>query len=188
MTLKVIIPYDSMSTEMAVGGLKKRKVDFPYRCVFCGGQAESFATVDMSSADIKDLYKPGLFTLYLPYCSKDAELHEKYKKQYEIVIGILFFLVILISVAGWAIADQPAESFLVLAALVAAGIFLVNKILLMVVPRFKKIPTFNQRGALGVIIKEIPYKDRKGVVFTFSNEEYAVEFAQKNGTMLIIPG
>jgi hypothetical protein len=177
-----------MSTEIGVGGLKTIKVDFPWRCVFCRGPAESFVSVNMNSADIKDLYTTGLFTLHLPYCSKDAELNEKYDKQYEKVIGILFFLVILISVAGWAIADQPAESFLVLAAIVAAGIFLVNKILLMVVPRFKKIPTFNQRGALGVIIKEITYKNRNGVVFTFSNEEYAVEFARKNGTMLIIPG
>ena len=137
MTLKVIVPYESMSTELiGVGDLKGRKVKFPYRCVFCGGPAEKDVLVHMPPENIRDLKRIRLATLWIPYCRKDEALNEKYKKQYDIVIGVLCSLIILITVFSWYITDQPAESYLVLVALVAGGIFLVNKILLMVVPRF----------------------------------------------------
>jgi len=175
-----------MSTELiGVGELKRRKVHFPFRCVFCGGAANSTVHVDMRSDDIRDVNKLRLDRLDLPYCLKDAALNEKYKTQYNTSIGILGFLVILITVVGWNLTDQPASSFLLLVAFVAGGIFLVNKILLMVVPIFQKIPTFLQKGALGVIIKEISYQHRIGAEFKFSNAEYAAEFARLNLTILI---
>ncbi len=176
---------------------QKIQVNFPQRCVYCGGPAETQVVVDVSGG--KESHHTSVSysaKLLLPYCLAHAMVNHQYKRLMKI-IGFPVFLIVFI---GWFFVMMPFASvmeklpiniiFLPLIfpcignlLLGAAAIFLLHGILLLFFPKFREIPTVFQDGALGVTVKlNAAMHAATSLEFKFSNKEYAAEFAQLNET------
>jgi len=180
-TVRVIIPIHGYREAG-----QKYQVNFPGRCVYCGGPAETQLRVNLlSDAQAQRQRVWYSTTLQLPYCIEHATLSDQYKKQYEKLMSIIVIAVILIAIVGWNLTNLPATTFLLPVMLGVAALFLLHRMLLKLFPKFREIPPLFREGALGVTIKLIVSKDAAtGLELKFSNEEYAAKFAQLNNAHL----
>ena len=190
MSTKVNVPIRGLA-EMG----QKIEAKFPQRCIYCGGPVETQVLVDVSGG--KQAHHRSVSYsahLLLPYCLEHAAVNQRYKKLMAI-IGIPLFLIVFI---GWFFLMMPFGSLvknlpgnIVLLPLIfpcignlilgLGAIVLLHGILLLVVPKFRQIPSIFQDGALGVTIKmSATMYGATGLEFKFSNEEYAADFARLN--------
>jgi hypothetical protein len=179
-----------------LGPGQKVEVNFPPRCIYCGRPAQTQVLVDVSGGR-QTKYKSVSYStkLLLPYCLDDAIVNHRYKRLM-MVIGIPLFLIIFV---GWfflmmpfsaLVKDLPGNIILVPlifpcignGILAFAAIVLLHGILLLVFPKFRKIPFISEDGALGVTVKmHASMMGVSGLEFSFTNKDYAADFAQLNG-------
>jgi hypothetical protein len=170
---------------------EKIQLNFPQRCVYCGGAAETQVEVRASWGKTSQHKQMTFVThLLLPYCLDHAAVDRRYGRR----IMLLWLAVFLIVFIGWFFVGTsfgPLAGtlpdliiFLLLRApclsnflLGFGAVYLVHGILRWVFPKLREFPFIGQDGGLGVTIK---LHAARSLEFKFTNAEYAAEFARLN--------
>ncbi len=200
MKYKVVVPMNP-SLQAFETGRQTLQVSFPQRCVYCNKPVETYQVIDLSGGKTMGKRTASFSTkLQVPYCLDHSIVFSKYKKLLS-AIGLPVFLVVFI---GWFFLFKPLTEFgstlppglnflliplifpcignLILAFL---AFIIVHLLLVLFEPKFRQIPFVTENGGLGftVNMKTSMYAINS-LDFSFTNKEYAEEFASANSISL----
>ena len=196
MKYKVVVPMNP-NLQAFETGRQTLQVSFPQRCVYCNKPAETYQVIDLSGGKTVGKRTASFSTkLQVPYCLDHSIVFSRYKKLLT-AIGLPVFLVTFI---GWFFLFKPITefgdalppelSFLLIPLIMPCignlilgflAIVLVHLLLLLFEPKFRQIPFVTENGGLGftVNMKTSMYAIHS-LDFSFTNKEYAAEFAKAN--------
>ena len=200
MKYKVVFPMHP-GLEVFDTGHQKINVTFPQGCVYCDGPVETHQLIDLSGGATVGKQSVSFSTqLIVPYCLDHSIVFNKYKKLMK-VIGFPLFLVVFL---GWFAVMLPFGDlvgkylpginiimipliFPCIGNLIVAFFFLIllHGLLLLFNPKFREIPFITENGGLGIKIKmNVGMYAINDLTFTFTNQDYAKEFAELNNVPL----
>lgn len=195
---KVVVPMHP-GLEVFETGRQKILVKFPQRCVYCDGPVETFQLIDITGGKTVGKKSSSFSTqLVVPYCLDHSIVFNNYKKLLK-RIGIPLFLVIFLGwFAIWPFMDGitafmenlpginlifiplmfPCLGNLIVAFL---SLILLHGLLLLFIPKFREIPFITENGGLGIKINmNAGMYAINDLTFSFTNQDYAREFADAN--------
>lgn len=195
---KVVVPMHP-SLEAMETGRQKIFVEFPQRCVYCDGPVDTFQLIDVSGGKTVGKRSSSFSTqLAVPYCLDHSIVFNNYKRLMKIV-GLPIFLIIFLGWFGIFFVLDPITEVLehlpginiifIPLAFPCIGNFIVaflsllllHGLLLLIKPIFREIPFFSADGGLGIKIKmNAGMYTIDDLTFSFTNKNYAQEFADAN--------
>lgn len=196
MKYKVVVPMNP-NLQAFETGRQSLQVNFPQRCVYCNKPVETHQVIDLSGGKTVGKRTASFSAqLHVPYCLDHSIVFSRYKKLLG-AIGLPVFLIVFI---GWFFLFKPLTTFgntlpsglnFLLIPLIIPCIgnlilgflafILVHLLLLLFEPKFRQIPFVTEEGGLGLTVNmKTSMYAINSLDFTFTNRDYAAEFAAAN--------